>query len=543
MAAFVRGIALTAGTVGAMNVLIRLKDGVDGTDRFAEHTNREHRKHPFSGMHSPLFPTEEQVEIVGTHFPNYLHMLPTDLETFKKQQTIQSPVSLLPLARCPAPMDRTEASIIAVGGPPALISSALEKKVVYIRDSRKHPASKGAANHIESDALTEAPTTYPPTRFLANQIFRTCFGYVALRSVEKTGHFPWRTLNWTGWIKHPKEWPAGIRIALHFQTETMKDSQQREKQMADVAEKCRDGEAFYNELNEALSYQLLSDPHGSYYMARNLSERVELETTGHLLKNEDRLMEFESPEEFCAEYGFTPQVELIGKKTHDRIISADYESLIGTHLERNGGSVIDGTLLTVYSDETSTGGMIEYRKKGSAASEFLPFSKLLLSLGSQPILDSSGRSLFDLVSARGVSTLAFIYVPQEQKIPPLVVCGDTNHVTVLGRQTDPIPGEDGKLYYRYLVRMTSGACITPNCAEEDSADYDASIAVGLIASVRKTLGFKVEVIVAYGCNRHVSQYGETRWHPLHPDIAAQVGAGGGGFTRGSEGAKFLTSAD
>jgi hypothetical protein len=543
MTLYLRAMALTAGTVGAMNVLVRLDDGVEGSDRFAEHTNREHRKHPFSGMHSPLFPTEEQVEIMQTHFSKHLHMLPTSLDTFRKQQAIQTPVRLLPLSRCPIPWDRTKASIVAVGGPPALISAALEKKVVFIRDSRKHPASKGAANHIELDAPTEASTTYRPTQFIINQMYRTCFGYVSLKSVEKTGHFPWRTLDWTGWIKHPLEWPTGIRVAALFQKETMKSGEAREEYMAEVAEKCRKSEAFYNRLNEELSGRLLSDAHGSYYMARNPSEAAELSETGRLLKKEGRSMVFMTSEEFCKSHGFTPQAELVGKKTHDRVISADYESLIGAHLEHNGGSVIDGALLTVYSDEKSNGGIIEYRKNGSTTSEFLPFSKLLLSLGSQPILDSRGNSLFDLVCARGVSTLAFIYVPQEQKLPPLVVCGDTNHVTTLEKQTNPIQGEDGKLYHRYLVRMTSAACITPNSPEEDSAHYDASTAVGLVAAVRKTLGFKVEMIIAYGCNRFVSQYGETRWHKLHPDIAAQVGAGGGGFTRGSEGAEFLTSSN
>lgn len=83
------------------------------------------------------------------------------------------------------------------------------------------------------------------------------------------------------------------------------------------------------------------------------------------------------------------------------------------------------------------------------------------------------------------------------------------------------------------MRITAGACITPNVSTEDSADYDASIAIGLASTVKRTLGKQctVEPITVYGCNRQVSQYGQLAWITPFPGVHIQYGAGGGGLTR------------
>jgi hypothetical protein len=120
--------------------------------------------------------------------------------------------------------------------------------------------------------------------------------------------------------------------------------------------------------------------------------------------------------------------------------------------------------------------------------------------------------------------------------------------------------EDGQTYKSYLVRMTCGACITPNVSEKESANYDATSATGLIAAVRQTLDAPIEVLTVYGCNRQVSEHGQSHWttipvnrppypvnsflsprgHDLdlgthrpakHRGVIIQMGAGGGGLTQ------------
>jgi len=108
--------------------------------------------------------------------------------------------------------------------------------------------------------------------------------------------------------------------------------------------------------------------------------------------------------------------------------------------------------------------------------------------------------------------------------------------------------------------MTASACITPNISEKDSANYDGTAAVGLISSARETLDCKIEILTVYGCNRQVSEYGQSHWlspslndqatsaFSLQPrghdqdlgthrlsnsrGIVIQMGAGGGGLTQG-----------
>jgi len=80
-------------------------------------------------------------------------------------------------------------------------------------------------------------------------------------------------------------------------------------------------------------------------------------------------------------------------------------------------------------------------------------------------------------------------------------------------------------------------------------------AAGLLTSVRQTLGCKVDVFALYGCNRQVSQHGQTHWlsplkaqganslfaprgheldrgtHRSLEPVTFQMGAGGGGLTQ------------
>jgi len=63
------------------------------------------------------------------------------------------------------------------------------------------------------------------------------------------------------------------------------------------------------------------------------------------------------------------------------------------------------------------------------------------------------------------------------------------------------------------MRFTGGTCITPNIYNQYTAYYDSTIALGLIQSVKKTLGdqCKLQPIFVYGSNRQLSQYGQIQW--------------------------------
>ena len=187
---------------------------------------------------------------------------------------------------------------------------------------------------------------------------------------------------------------------------------------------------------------------------------------------------------------------------------------------------------------------------------YVSFSQLVLSLGTQRILDSVGTPIFDVITARGVSMLALIHTPTDCELPSIIVCGDTNNITKL---SDAVENTiDGRKCNTYLVRMTAAACITPTAAEEESAHYDAVAATGLVSAARKTLQWPIEILSVSSCDRQVTQFGQSHWftlpsqgqeqrHPLSPrgstlklgtsrpydsPIAIQIGAGGGGLTLG-----------
>lgn len=129
----------------------------------------------------------------------------------------------------PINTDTCGAAVVAVGGPPALISQSQHPQpIVYINDNNQYPISygetlvcyvfmyvtyvwcrmhynqrcaasvviscvlcKGSAYHLEWDAATEAPSTTTPIQFMIDQIVRAIWPCVTLRSAQTTGNFPW----------------------------------------------------------------------------------------------------------------------------------------------------------------------------------------------------------------------------------------------------------------------------------------------------------------------------------------------------------------
>lgn len=540
------GLQQILGLVGAgttalffTNTVRRYNDTIVGQDDFSEHTKKQHLQHLFSGMHEPLMPNAEQLSIFKQFFSPFSHLLPTNLTSFKQEQALKTPVRFRPLSECSAPVNFKDAQPLVVGGFPALMSAVSlllrGQRITYLHDNRRRPIAYGSAWHLEQDAETEAPTTYQPIRFFGKQAVRTVLQTESQAAIEASGLFPWRTLDWMGWLRHPEHWLAGLKLGAAFQSATMMDPQQRATLMRNLAKQCKANEKFLETLDHRLNHTLLLPGHGSIIVARNEEEVAELLALKKSLEQEDRTLTLLSKEDVADRYGFVPTGLMFAEKRHDRVLSPHFMDLLTQFIRKEGGRTINGTLTTIYTDEQHSGGIAEYQMPGGQK-DFIPFSQLTLSLGSQPLFDKNDQPLFDVVSARGVSVLAHVYVPRGIQLPPLLVCGGTNHVTKLSTTPVSITHKDGKAYDLYLTRITAGACITPNVSDEDSANYDGTIAVGLISAVRKTFGdhFKVEPISIYGCNRQVSKFGQTQWINPYPGIYIQYGAGGGGLTRGPD---------
>lgn len=529
------GTAAASALLAVTNMVQRYSDSVQGEDGFSQHTRKEHKANLISGMHGPLMPNREQHAIFMRYFPQYSHLLPTSLDAFRRQQALKTPVKIRALSDCPTVLNYENSGTLVVGGAPALMSAAASIKkdsnLTYINDERRWPIAYGSAWHLEQDAETEAPTTFKPTTFMASQIRRATVGYVPHASIEKTGLFPWRTLDWMGWIYHPELWMSGIKLAVDFQLATMANPQQRQAMLQKLAAQCKANQGYYDALNEEVGGQLLLSGKGSIIVARNEEEIADLLAMKESLAKEGRELKLLSKTEMKERYGFVPSGQMYGEKTHDRVLSPNYMSILTTYIKKQGGKVINGTLTTVYIDHKTPGGIAEYQTT-DGQKVLIPFSRLIMSLGSQPIFDEKDKPLFDVVAARGVSVLAYARVPTGYQLPPVIVCGGTNHVTKLSENPVMVQGEDGKQYDQYLLRMTAGACITPNVSSQDAVDYDGSVAVGLIASARQTLkDCTIEPITVFGCNRQVSKHGQTNWMNPFPGIHIQYGAGGGGLTR------------
>ena len=527
-------------TVTLVQVGSRYRDQVQGNDIFAQHTRRQQRQHLFSGMHEPFLTTDtQQLDVFYGNFPQFSFLVPRDIETLKKKYALQTPVRIKALSEC---ADQTEAlsndrHVVVVGGAPALITGTSlvkkEKNVTYINDERQIPIANGSAWHLEQDAVTEAPTGYHPSQFLISQFTRASVSQVSYASIERTGYFPWRTIDWIGWLRHPEHWLRGIKVFLAYQWFTA--FHDRVQTLKRVAVQCVENEKFYRNLNEELNGQLLLDGKGSIIAARNNQEVADLNALKAGLINEGRVLDIISKEEMIKRYGFLPNGLMFGEKTHDKVLTPNFMKLLSKYIKKNGGQTVDGTLTTIYVDREQKGGIVEYQTR-DGQKQVVPFSRLIMSLGCQPILKQNNRPLFDVIAARGVSIVAHVYVPHGYQLPPVLVCGDTNHATKLTETPVSFKSEDGKSYDLYLMRFSGGACITPNVSDERTAYYDGTIAVGVLAAVRRTFGdeFKIEPLIVHGCNRQVSRNGELSWMEPFPGIHVQYGAGGGGLTRAPE---------
>lgn len=298
-----------------------------------------------------------------------------------------------------------------------------------------------------------------------------------------------------------------------------------------MIEHCRFNEKFYHQLNEKVGGKLLLPESGGITVARNQEELDELYAQQKELTKEGRAYHILSRDELIKRFGFCLEGIAFGENPKDKVLSPAYKQILSDYIKHEGGTVINGTLITVYTDDQNSGGIAKYRTP-NGQEHYLPFGQLTMSLGNQEIRDFNNKPLFDIIGATGSSGLALVYTPTHYKLPRVAVFGGTNHVPVLSKEPVPVQYE-GQAMNLNLIRFTAGACITPAYRGKEGGDYDSTISLGLVNSVYKTLGkdCKVKILTVYGCNRMVSKNGQTDWIQPYPGIFVQYGAGGGGLTR------------
>ena len=524
-------------TYAATHLMLRHQDTIEGKDSFSQHTQEQHKKNLFSGMHKPFMPNKSQKEMFDKYFPHFSHLIPNSLEELESKQERKTPVHIKPWSKIPfEALGAPEITTLVVGGMPALMSAVSIAKqdpnLVYIQDTKRIPISYGSAWHIEEDAESEAPTSFRPSQFMAQQMKRAAFGYVSFNSIEKTGLYPWRTLDWIGWITHPMSWAVGIRVALAFQAATTPAPKARLAMLQQLAKQCKANENFYVKLNEEMGGKLLLPGKGGLIIARNADEVADLRTMEKNLEKEGRVLQFFTREEMQTRYGFVPQGLMFAEKTHDRVMSPEANKFLTQHITKLGAKVVDGTLTTIYKDDDHDNGMAEYTTRDGDTKYFY-FKRVILSPGNQPIIGTNNKPLYEVVDATGASGLAFVETPIHYKMPRVMVCGGTNHVSQISDEPISIVDEEGNLKHLHLSRLTSSACIRPNVSEKSAVKYDGTTGFGLVKSLQDTLGpqFKVTPIYVRGCGRQVSANGQTAWMEPLPNVHVQYGAGGGGLTR------------
>ena len=227
-------------------------------------------------------------------------------------------------------------------------------------------------------------------------------------------------------------------------------------------------------------------------------------------------------------YGYEPQdMAFAVEKSYPRIIHPNFMQMVAKRLENNGNIVINGVVSAVYTDTPNGGGFVEFTTNSTDGGEamtktIIPYSKLVLSLGNQDIVGEDRKPIMDSVYSRSVSGLGVVYLKKGQKLPSSLAIGPRNHVTNVA---GPVRiTRDKKLVDCYLVRMTSGACITPQgSGDNGSTDYDSIAATGLVSAVRRWLDSDMEVLSIWGVNNRLTEFGEMHWFQANTELKGSLG--------------------
>ena len=539
------GLLGVTTAVGMRHVLHRYGDEIGGSDmgegmkEWIEHSREELPRRRFSGMHRPFLTGDRrELQRFQQSFANYSFLMFKDVNELIERTSIDSSVHIFPLSSCPKGLPSERVRTLVVGGPPALLAATElirsgreeKKQLIYCNEKKRVPISNGSAWHLEQDAPSEAPTGYSPWHFFLAQVRRLLLDPVFLHQIEVRGEFPWRTLDWLEWLKHPSHWWRAMKIFVLYQRQVLFDP--RLPLLESVAEQCQWNEKYFQELDKDLQGTLLDGERGSIIVARNREELEQMKELNVDLQREGKALKKLSAKEMVERYAFVPNGLAFAQKTHDRLLVSSFMSRLENYLRENKVQTLDGKLTKIFlneKDEDERSPRFALFQLANGEERLIEFSRLILSLGNQSITSSLTGRLFDVIAARGVSVLAHLYLPRGVHLPSLTVCGGTNHLTRLN--SSPIAVDDGRDLH--LVRLTAGATITPNLCHERTSFYDSTIALGLIRSVQLTLGerFDLRPLVIYGCNRQVSANGQIHWFEPMKKIHIQFGAAGGGLTR------------
>lgn len=257
----------TSASLVAANLGYRYTSTVEGKDQFASHTSKQHSQpmRCLSGMHEPFFAdlSPEQKLFLDKNFAEYKRFLQLTPETFRQSVAIQTPVTILPISRCPLSQSQlqevtksTPPLTIVVGGAPALLSSANESGVLYINDFRQLSQADSSAWTLEYDSVAQRPVTFDPMVFMGDQ-FRRVLYPETLRKAEKNGFFSWRSFDWVAWMKN---WSALTDFKLvmdGFRNRSLLSESELDSLGKERAQRCKANEKFLEDLNSNMKSKLL----------------------------------------------------------------------------------------------------------------------------------------------------------------------------------------------------------------------------------------------------------------------------------------------
>ncbi len=116
----------------------------------------------------------------------------------------------------------------------------------------------------------------------------------------------------------------------------------------------------YVQLNKEMGGNLISNTKGSIIVARNEEQKAQLYAMKEGLAKERREIRILLPDELLERFGFIPTGEIIGEKTHDRVLNPNFMELLAQRVKDLGGTTINGTLTTIYTDGPEQPGYAEY---------------------------------------------------------------------------------------------------------------------------------------------------------------------------------------
>lgn len=513
-----------------------MKNEIDQCNEFLNHTQDQLNTHHFSNMHAPfLTQDKELLSLFQNHFSVFSHLLPHSVDEITNRQARETPVHIRPLKDSPVAFNENSQAVIAVGGPPALVSLTSyfnsHEKLVYINDEEGWPIINGSVFHLEQDVATKMPLNYSPFKFIFKEFYRLFFNKESLSTIEKSGLFSWRRLDWISWIKNPKEWIVGLKLLWGIQWTLWTNWAKKEK-YEEIIRDCRFNEDFYHRLNNECQGLLLPGQ-GSIILARTEVEVAELIKLSEQLTKEGRSLTFLSGDELIQQYGYAPEALIYARKSHDRLLSPCFKEIISNQILQKGGEVINAKVIALFTDREK--GIVEYQTPEGKTS-YLSFKKMLMSLGKQMVFDGN-KPIYQTIAVSGVSFLALAFAPEEFIHPPLVVYGETNHTACLAGPVKVI--YEGKACHLFLLRMSAGATVMPRQRGLESAYYDGMMGFGLYSAVKKALGSQwlIKPLVVYGCNRQVGKDMYMQWI-THGPIKIQYGAAGGGASNAPLGVNY-----